>query len=177
MITSERRSARRAEVERDRQLVTAKLLHDLQHLHGQVAPETDPEHLWQVIDAKLAASRETHRRLTHARVSLRGERAAAWDDSRPLPVALACYRHRGNYRGGFRSMAAIGVILGPCGCPRGAPQPDPAALAHELHLRGELWTFELGGLVHVFTTPGSCSDEALALLQRSRGPHARVADS
>jgi len=31
-----------------------------------------------------------------------------------------------------------------------------------LHLRGELWTFEHAGSVHVFSQPGSASDAALA---------------
>ena len=38
-------------------------------------------------------------------------------------------------------------------------------LAEVLHLRGELWTFELDGVVHVFTTPHSPSDDALAPLR------------
>lgn len=173
MSAAGRRSPRRAEVERDGQLVTAKLIDDLRRiLDGEARRGAYPEHLWQVIDGRLAASRDAHRSLTRARVGLRAQRAIAWDDSRPLPVALVYYRHRGNYRGGFRSMTAIGVLLGPCG--QGAPRPDPAALAHELHLRGELWTFEFAGLVHVFTTPGSNSDRALALLQASRDRHAAV---
>lgn len=173
MIAAGRRSPRRAEVERDGQLVTAKLIHDLQRvLHGETGRGADPEHLWQVIDGKLAASRDVHRSLTRARVTLRAQRATSWDDSRPLPAALACYRHRGNYRGGFRSMAAIGVLLGPSS--QSAARPDPVAIAHELHLRGELWTFEFAGLVHVFTTPGSNSDKALSLLQTSCVQHTAV---
>ena len=37
-----------------------------------------------------------------------------------------------------------------------------ADIARGLHLRGELWTFEHAGSVHVFSQPGSASDAALA---------------
>lgn len=163
-MTAESRAARRAEVERDGRLLTAMLVHDLrQLLQGAVAEEVDPEHLMRLVDVKVMAGRDAHRRLTHMRINLRAERAAEWSDSRPLPDVLACYRHRGNYRGESRSMAALGVLL----APDTPAVSDPGNFAQDLHLRGEIWTFELEGTVHVFTTPGSRSDLVLARLRRS----------
>ena len=52
--------------------------------------------------------------------------------------------------------------------------------AEALHLRGELWTFELEDHIHVFTTPASPSDLALALIspyaatKPRRGPNHRL---
>lgn len=169
MTPLDRRIARRAEIERDHRLVTAVLVGALRRItHNATTIDADPEHLWQDVQGALEASREVFRRLTSARINLRADRIAQrFDDSKPLPEALICYRHRGNYRGEFRSMAALGALLsrsrGPLeniACPR-----EVTGLAEELHLRGELWTFELADSIHVFTTPRSPSDTALARLR------------
>ena len=172
MTPTDCRTARRAEIERDHLLVTAALVGALRRiLHRATSTATDPEHLWQHVQGALERSRETFRRLNSARVNLRADRfAQRFDDSVALPQAMACYRHRGNYRGEFRSMATLGALL------RRSretsefvvrPQ-ETSSCAEDLHLRGELWTFELGDAIHVFTTPDSASDVALARLRPPR---------
>jgi hypothetical protein len=161
MTPPDRRTARRAEIERDHRLVTATLVGALRRIiHNAATTVDEPEQLWQQVEAALEASREDFRRLNNARINLRAERSAAFEDSKPLPDALACYRHRGNYRGEFRSMAALGAVLS-----RSREDKPQPGLAEALHLRGELWTFELDDVVHVFTTPHSPSDDALARLR------------
>ena len=165
MTPSDRRTARRAEIERDHRLVTATLVGALRRMtHNAATAVGEPEHLWQQVQVALEASREDFRRLNNARINLRADRSAAFTDSKPLPAALACYRHRGNYRGEFRSMAALGAVLSRSRDTLDKPQPA-VGLAEALHLRGELWTFELDDVVHVFTTPHSLSDDALARLR------------
>ncbi len=161
------RAARRAEIERDHRLVTTALVGALRRIvHDATTISTDPEHLWQHVHGALETSREVFRRLGSARINLRADRVAHFDDSKPLPEALACYRHRGNYRGEFRSMATLSALLRRAqGMPEDVVNPRAASrLAEELHLVGELWTFELGDSIHVFTTPQSASDAALACL-------------
>lgn len=171
--SARRRAARWREIERDQRLVTSALISALRQIvRNTAAPQVDPETLWRILQDTLAASRETFRRLNSERINLRAQRSAQFDDSMPLPEALACYRHRGNYRGTFRSMAALGALLSRS---RGSlddtqrPQ-DAASLAEALHLRGELWTFEITDHIHVFTTPASPSDLALAQLRPSLTP-------
>lgn len=165
MSPPDRRTARRAEIERDHRLVTATLVGALRRItHNAATTSGEPEHLWQQVEAALEASHEAFRRLNNARINLRADRGATFYDSKPLPDALACYRHRGNYRGEFRSMAALGAVLSRSRDTLDKPQPA-VGLAEALHLRGELWTFELDDVIHVFTTPGSPSDAALARLR------------
>ena len=171
MTPLDRRTARRAEIDRDHRLVTAALVGALRRItHDATTIDADPAHLWQDVQGAIEASREVFRRLTNARINLRADRMAQhFDDSKPLPEALACYRHRGNYRGEFRSMAALGALLSRSReATEDLPRPrDAAGLAEQLHLRGELWTFELEDSIHVFTTPRSPSDAALARLRPS----------
>jgi hypothetical protein len=164
MTPPDRRTARRAEIERDHRLVAATLVGALRRITHNAANIGEPEQLWKQVEAALEASREDFRRLNNARINLRAERSATFKDSKPLPDALACYRHRGNYRGVFRSMAALGAVLSRSRDSLEKPQPA-VGLAEALHIRGELWTFELDDAVHVFTTPGSPSDDALARLR------------
>jgi hypothetical protein len=168
----DRRTARRAEIERDHRLVTAALVGALRRiLHRATTTDTDPEHLWQHVQDALETSRENFRRLNNARINLRAARfAQRFDDSTALPQAMVCYRHRGNYRGEFRSMAALGALLRRSLEVPGVvtrPQETPG-FAEDLHLRGELWTFELADSIHVFTTPQTPSDVALARLRPPR---------
>ena len=169
MTPIDRRTARRAEIERDHHLVTAALVGALRRiLHRATTTDTDPEHLWQHVQDALETSRENFRRLNNARINLRAARfAQRFEDSTALPQAMACYRHRGNYRGEFRSMAALGALLSRSRVdPEDLTHPHEAkGLAEHLHLRGELWTFELEDSVHVFTTPNGPSDIALARLR------------
>ena len=175
MTPIDRRTARRAELERDHRLVTAALVGALrQILQRATTTATDPEHLWQDVQGALETSRENFRRLNNARINMRAARfAQRFDDSMALPQALVCYRHRGNYRGEFRSMAALGALLRRS---REAPEvvvspQETAGFAEDLHLRGELWTFDLDDSIHVFTTPHSPRDAALV---RLRPPRAAV---
>lgn len=168
MSSIDRRAARHAEIERDDQLVALSLAAALRRIARETGPDgDDPERLWQRVEDALEQSREACRRLNNARINLRAQRGAQFDDSRPLPAALAYYRHRGNYRGVFRSMTALGVLLRRT---RGMPGDGmhaggAAGIALRLHLLGELWTFEHAGSVHVFAQPESASDAALAARQ------------
>lgn len=173
MTPIDRRTARRAEIERDHRLVTAALVGALRRiLHRATTTDTDPEHLWQHVQGALDTSCENYRRLNNARINMWAARfAQRFDDSTALPQAMACYRHRGNYRGEFRSMAALGALLR-----RSLEVPEvvvrhqeTSGFAEDLHLRGELWTFDLDDAIHVFTTPHSPSDAALARLRPPRG--------
>jgi len=158
----DRRTARRAEIERDHRLVTAALVGALRRiLQRATTTATDPEHLWQHVQGALDTSCENYRRLNNARINMRAARfAQRFDDSMALPQAMACYRHRGNYRGEFRSMAALGALLR-----RSLEAPEIVALmqetsrfAEDLHLRGELWTIARDGLVHVFRGPSTSAN-------------------
>ncbi len=173
MTPIDRRTARRAEIERDHRLVTAALVGGLRRLLHRATTGPDPEQLWQPIQGALETSGENFRRLNNARINLRAARfAQRFDDSTALPQAMACYRHRGNYRGEFRSMAALGALLRrSLEGPEFVVSPQMSGFAEDLHLRGELWTFELDDAIHVFTTPHSPSDAALA---RLRPPRAAV---
>jgi len=161
----DRRAARHAEIERDHRLVAMSLAAALRRIARETEPAgADPERIWQRVETALEQSRDACRRLNNARINLRGQRDAQFDDAQPLPASLQCYRHRGNYRGVFPSMTALGVLLRRA---RGMPgdglhDSGAADIARGLHLRGELWTFEHAGSVHVFSQPGSASDAALA---------------
>ena len=173
MTSLDRRTARRAELERDHRLVTSTLVTALRQIvRNTAATPVDPEQLWRILQDALATNREAFRRLTNTRINLRAHRSPAFDDSMPPPECLRCYRHRGNYRGSFRSMATLSALLGRTrGIPDDLqPRPDAATLAEALHLRGELWTFELDDQVHVFTAPASPSDLALAQRRPSLTP-------
>ena len=165
MTSLHRRAARHAEIERDHRLVAMAPAAALRRIARETEPVgADPEHLWQRVETALEQSRDAFRRLNNARINLRGQRGAQFDDAQPLPAALQCYRHRGNYRGVFPSMTALGVLLRRT---RGMPgdglhDGGAADIARGLHLRGELWTFEHAGSVHVFSQPGSASDAVLA---------------
>ena len=165
MTSMDRRAARTAEIERDHRLVAMSLAAALRRIARETEPDgADPARLWQHVEEALEQSRAACRRLNNARINLRAQRGAQFDDTQPLPAALQCFRHRGNYRGGFRSMTALGVVLRRA---RGVPgdglhDAGAADIARRLHLRGELWTFEHAGSVHVFSQPGSASDAALA---------------
>ena len=165
MTSLDRRAARHAEIERDHRLVALSLAAALRRIARDVGPdEVDPERLWRRVEAALEHSRDAYRRLNNARINLRAQRGLDFDDSQPLPASLRSYRHRGNYRGVFRSMTALGVLLrGARGVPdEGTQDGGAAGIAQKLHLQGELWTFERDGLLHVFSQPASPSDEALA---------------
>ena len=155
-----RRAARHAEVIRDAQVV-AEGLHDA--LRRILEAALPPEQTWIRVGEAVAASRAAHRALGDAWITLRTRRAAVHADSAPLPASLAFYRHRGNYRGAFASMAELGNCLrSALGITAGLPPPARAALARELHLRGDVWTLVHEGAVHVFGRPGSGADLILA---------------
>jgi hypothetical protein len=158
-----RRAARRLEIDRDQQLVSKSLVRQASRLlkdeHG-----SHPEVLIERMEAVLAASRADHQRLSNARINLRVARDAWFADSVPVPAALAVYGHRGNYHGVHASMPALGLMLGHLvGHPEGeAVDSTAASLAEELHRRGEIWTLERDGVVHVFARPDSDADQILA---------------
>lgn len=157
-----RRAARYAEIDRDGQIVTVQLADTLRRLAAS-ADARSPELLWARVGEALEASRAAHRALNNARINLRAHRQAVYSDSAPLPTTLAPYRHHGNYRGAFGSMAELGNCLrGALGITAGLPSAERTAIACDLHLRGEIWTIELEGALHVFGRPGTGADLLLA---------------
>lgn len=158
-----RRAARHAEIDRDSQLVTAALADALRRL-ARSADSRSPELLWARVGEALEASRAAYRALNNARINLRACRQTIHDDSALLPAELVHYRHHGNYRGAFCSMAELGNCLrGALGITAGLSPAERAAIACDLHLRGEIWTIEQEeGAVHVFGRPGTAADLFLA---------------
>jgi hypothetical protein len=163
MTPHDRRPARHTEIERDHQVVAAALVAGLRRIARGTEAEDEPEDVFQRVEDTIAESRGAYRRLNDARINLRGQRIARWDDSHGLPVPLVWYRHRGNYHGEFPSMAALGVLLSQAWSVGDdvADRADAASVAEELHLRGELWTLVHDGALHVFSKPASASDAAL----------------
>lgn len=166
-----RREAHRAEIERDHRLVSLGFLHDLENLADDELARLMVEHataapflLLDKVEALVATSREDLARLNDARIELRAERGQGRSDLLPLPDLLAGFRHRGNYHGAFASMADLGHALAVgVGLPEAWAHPSAtAALAEALHRRGEIWTFERSGAVHVFCKPRSTADRVLA---------------
>ena len=164
MTPHDRCAARYEEIERDHQVVVAALVAGLLRIARGTAAEADPEDVCQRVEDAIAESRAAYRRLNDARINLRGQRNARWNDSQGLPAPLVWYRHHGNYHGEFASMAALGVLLSQVWSvgDNVADRADAASIAEELHLRGELWTFVHDGALHVFSKPASASDAALA---------------
>lgn len=178
-VGANRRAARRTEVDRDHLLVSRGLVAEVRRL---IASGTllAPEQIFDRVEAALAASRADLHRLGNARVGLRVGRGVGFEDSAPLPPTLVEFGHRGNYHGSLPSMAMVGVLLAHL-----VPLPDagieyldPAQLAEELHRRGEIWTLELHGVVHVFAAPGGEADRLLggSSPRRRRGPVQVVSD-
>ena len=165
-----RREAHRAEIERDHRLVSLGLLHNLESLVDDELARLMVEHasaapflLLEKVEALVATCREDLVRLNNERIELRAERGREQADLVSLPEVLAAFRHRGNYHGAFASMADLGRALGTGG---GLPEAwlhtsATAALAEALHRRGEIWTFERSGAVHVFCKPRSTADRVL----------------
>lgn len=166
-----RREAHRAEIERDHRLVSLGFLQELETLVDDELARLMAEHataapflLLDRVEALAATAREDLKRLNDTRIELRAERGQERSDLLPLPELLAHYRHRGNYRGAFPSMADLGrALCGGVGLPEAWMHPSlTAALAAALHRRGEIWTLERSGVVHVFCKPHSKADRILA---------------
>ncbi len=168
-----RRAARRLEIDRDHRLVIRGLAREVSRAFADEA-DGHPEILIERVEAALAVSRADCQRLNNTRINLRGNRCSQFQDSMSLPAALAVYGHRGNYHGARASMEALGSLLAPLmGLPEGDTKRFTAAsLAEALHRRCEIWTLEMGGVVHVFARPGSEADRALAgaATRMSRAP-------
>lgn len=167
MTPQHRLAARHAEIERDHQVITAALVAGLRRIARDTEAGVDPEDVVQRVEDTIAESHAAYRRLNDARINLRGQRNVQWNDSEGLPAPLVWYRHRGNYHGKFASMAALGVLLSQAWSVGDdlADRADSASVAEELHLRGELWTFEHDGALHVFSKPATAGDAALARLR------------
>jgi len=185
-MNTSRREARRAEIDRDQRLVALGFLKNLQRLvDDQVARVLLDDAVWpdqvlEAVQAVLEAGAAEHRDLNDLRINLRGQRCATFEDTAPLPEMLAAYRHRGNYHGAFATMADAGrVLLLELALPEGwLDRGLGVMLAELLHRRGELWTFERSGAVHVFARPGSPADQALTRRARrwSEGHGAEASD-
>ena len=165
------REARRAEVERDLRLVSLDLLQALEILvDGELArlmreqASAAPFLLLDELEALAMRFCEDLSRLNAARTEPRTERGPGDAALPPLPERLAAFRHRGRYHGAFASMAELGRALG---LGLGLPETwldasATAALASGLHRRGEIWTFERSGVIHVFCRPNTAADQVLA---------------
>ena len=168
-----RRAARRLEIDRDHRLVTRGLAREVARLLADEAND-QPEMLIDRLEVALEVSRADCQRLNNARINLRGDRGARFEDSVSLPAALVVYGHRGNYHGAHVSMDTLGSLLGPLVArpERDAGHVSAVSLAEEMHRRCEIWTLELGSVVHVFARPGSDADRALAgtATRMSRAP-------
>ena len=178
-MNTSRREARRAEIDRDHRLIALGFLKNLQRLvDDQVArvlldDAVWPDQVFEAVQAVLVAGVEEHRHLNDERINLRGERCATFEDTAPLPEVLAAYRHRGNYHGAFATMGDAGrVLLLELGLPEAwVDRGLGVMLAEALHRRGEVWTFERSGAVHVFCRPGSPADQALTRRARRWSEH------
>jgi len=160
-----RMQAHQAEIERDETVVRASFGLDLRQIEEDAravrAPSLDALLLRTFRAAENA--RNAHRELSNLRTTLRGTMGAEWDDSAPLPAELCYYRHRGNYRGAYSTLADLGGVVARVGGVLGLGSPAARTnVVRDLHLRGEVWTFVLGEQVHVFAKPGSEADRLLA---------------
>lgn len=160
-----RRAAHLAEIERDEVVLAAALAHELRQVADSIHHVrcVSIEDFWLRVLDVVAASRAASGALSSVRVMTRGERNVVYDDSAPLPEALHMFRHRGNYRGAYTSMAELGnIVRGALGLVRGLPPESRINVARALHLRGDLWTYVHDRVVHVFGRPGSAADRLLA---------------
>lgn len=170
-----RRAALLAEIYRDEVVLAAALHHELRQVADSIqhARRVSIEDLWLRVLDVVAASRSAAGALSSVRVMTRGERGAVYEDSAPLPEALRMFRHRGNYRGAYASLAEIGnVVRSALGLVGGLPPDIRIHVTRTLHLRGELWTYVHEEVVHVFGRPGSTVDRLLASERPPVEPHA-----
>lgn len=172
-----RRAALLAELDRDEVVLAAALRHELSQVADSIqhARRVSLEDLWLRVLDVVAGSRAAAGALSSVRVMTRGERGAVYDDSAPLPEALRMFRHRGNYRGTYASLAEIGnVVRSALGLVGGLPPDIRIHVTRRLHLRGDLWTYVHENVVHVFGRPGSVADRLLASerLPAEPPPHA-----
>lgn len=170
-----RRAALLAEIDRDEVVLAAALHHELRQVADSIqhARRASIEDLWLRVLDVVAASRSAAGALSSVRVMTRGERGAVYEDSAPLPEALRMFRHRGNYRGAYASLAEIGnVVRSALGLVGGLPPDSRSHVTRTLHLRGELWTYVHEEVVHVFGRPGSTVDRLLASERPLAEPHA-----
>lgn len=159
------RAALHAEIDRDEAILVTALCHELRQLADSVwgARHVSLEDLWFRVHDVIAASRAARGKLSSIRVMTRGERVIVYNDSAPLPAALHRFRHRGNYRGAFTSVAEVGnIVRSALGLVCGLPPESRIHVTHALHLRGDLWTYVHEKMVHVFGRPGSAADRLLA---------------
>ena len=155
-------AARHEEIDRDGRLVTEALLDALRRIASSPASHL-PGQIWARVGDAVEASRAAYGALNNARITLRGMRYATHCDSAPLPASLRHFRHHGNYRGAFRSMAELGNCLrGALGITTALSPAERTTIARQLHLCGDIWTLEHEGAVHVFGRPGCDADLILA---------------
>lgn len=131
------RAALHAEIDRDEAVLAAALSHELRQVADSIcqARRVSLEELWFCVHDVVAASRAARGRLSSIRIMTRGERPVVYDDSAPLPEALRPFRHRGNYRGAYTSMAEIGnVVRGALGLVCGLPPESRIQVTRALHL-------------------------------------------
>jgi hypothetical protein len=160
-----RSAARTAEIRRDHEVIKAALVAELKQIFdaARLAPEIRLQDVWLNVHSATAANQDAARALESLRGTLLGNGSVKYSDSVPLPEALRWFRHRGNYHGVYGSLRELGNILRPA--LRIALGLTPEARIHvarTLHLRGELWTYEHDGQLHVFARPDSTVDKLLA---------------
>lgn len=160
-----RRAARTAEIRRDHEVIKAALVAELKQIFdaARLAPEIGLQDVWLNVHSATAANQDVARALESLRGTLLGNGSVKYTDSAPLPEALRWFRHRGNYHGVYSSLRELGNILRPALRIVLGLTPDARIhVAHTLHLRGELWTYEHDRQLHVFARPDSTVDMLLA---------------
>lgn len=159
-----RNVAHRAEIRRDTEVVIAALKAEIaQIFEAARVAETPLQDVWLNVYTATSESQRAAQTIESLRATLLGNGSVENTDSVPLPPALRWFRHRGNYHGVYSSLRELGNILRPALRIVWGLTPEARVnVARCLHLRGELWTYEQDGQLHVFARPGSTVDELLA---------------
>ena len=151
----ERRRRLQAEIERDARVTAAGFAHELVRaavttLERAALSEApvDTLALFEQVDALLARFRAHHRDLNDARIVRRAERSQHEPDP-SVPPAARPFAYHGTYFGAFPDLEtfardAVASVRAP------NQYLDLLRVALDLHLRGEFWTVEQGGVVHAF---------------------------
>lgn len=152
----ERRRRLQAEIERDERITVAGFAQELVHAAVTTLERAalsdapvDTHALFDQVDALLARFRAHHRDLNDARILRRGERSQQPEPDPSVPPEARPFAYHGTYFGAYPDLEAfardaVAAVRAP------NPYLDLLRVALDLHLRGEFWTVEQGGVVHAF---------------------------
>lgn len=167
----ERRQRLQKEIDRDARVAAAGFARELvrtafntleQAALGDRTP--DVAGFLAQVEALTGRYRQHHRDLDNARERRRGEPG----DGADVPPEARRFSHVGHYFGTYPDLetfardaaASLGLSREPwAGALHGPAWCDMRALAIDLHVRGEFWTVELGGVVHAFSLEPPGRDE------------------